>query len=67
MQLYSMACMFFLQISGFHQSIAHSFVTLEAEFHFNDIITASVTCKRLVHVIYQLSSTACGLLSACNI
>ena len=46
-----------LQTSGFHQSIAHSFVTLETKFHVNDVITASVTCKKLAHVIYQLSAT----------
>ena len=45
-----------LQTSGFHQSIAHSFVTLETKFHVNDIITAFVTCKKLAHVIYQLSA-----------
>ena len=46
-----------LQTFGFHQSIAHSFVTLETKFHVNDVITASVTCKKLAHVIYQLSAT----------
>ena len=45
------------QTSGFHQSIAHSFVTLETKFHVNDLITVSVTCKKLAHVIYQLSAT----------
>ena len=35
-----------LQTSGFHQSIAHSFITLETKFHVNDVITASVTCKK---------------------
>ena len=46
-----------LQTSGFHQSIAHPFVTLEAKFHVNDVITASMTCKKLAHVIYQLPAT----------
>ena len=45
-----------LQTSGFHQSIAHPFVTLETKFLVNDVITASVTCKKLAHVIYQLSA-----------
>ena len=45
-----------LQTSGFHQSIAHSFVILETKFHVNDI-TPSVTYKQLVHVIYHLSAT----------
>ena len=36
-----------LMTSGIHQSIAHSFVTLETKFHVNDVITASVTCKSL--------------------
>ena len=45
----------YIQTSSFHQSIAHSFVTLETKF--NDVITASVTCKKLAHVIYQLSAT----------
>ena len=46
-----------LQTFGFHQSIAHSFVTLETRFHVNDVITASMTCKKLAHVIYQLLAT----------
>ena len=32
-------------------------ITLETNFHVNDVITAAVTCEKLVHVIYQLSST----------
>ena len=36
-----------LQISGFHQSIAHSFITLETNFHVNDIITAAMTYEKL--------------------
>ena len=46
-----------LQTSGFHQSIAHPFVTLETKFYVNDVITASVMCKKLAHVIYQLPAT----------
>ena len=46
-----------LQTSSFHYSIVHSFITLETNFYVNDIITASVTCKTLAHVIFQLSST----------
>ena len=46
-----------LQTSGFHQSITYSFITLETNFHVNDVITAAVTCEKLAHVIYQLSST----------
>ena len=46
-----------LQTSGFHQSIADPFVTLETKFYVNDVITASVTCKKLAHVIYQLPAT----------
>ena len=46
-----------LQTSSFHQSIAHPFVILETKFYVNDVITASVTCKKLAHVIYQLPAT----------
>ena len=46
-----------LQTSGFHQSIAHPFVALETKFYVDEIITVSVTCKKLAHVIYQLPAT----------
>ena len=45
------------QFSIFHQLIAHFFIALELKFHVNDVITASVACKKLAHVIYQLLST----------
>ena len=33
------------------------FFTLETKFHVNDMITASMMCKKLAYVIHQLSST----------
>ena len=46
------------QTSGFHYSTAHSLVTLETNFHVNDVIIASVTCIKLAQVKHQLSPMA---------
>ena len=40
------------------------FITLETNFHVYDIITMYVMCKKLTHVMHQLSSTVIYVLSA---
>ena len=44
------------QTFGFHELIASSFVTLETKFYVYDFIIALMTCKKLAHVINQLTA-----------